>query len=224
LTTNLAVANSYPVEENYKGLIETTNVIEVVDQETYRAAGERCKTIVAYEKEIFEYFEPMRKAADDQKKIILAKRDALLDPLAEKKAAQVAKLKSWDMAQERVRLESERKAQEAARKAAEDEALARAAALEKEATPEAKAEAEAIIQAPVLAPQIILPSSVPKGYGTFTRKTWKASVTDLRALVRGVAEGFVPLQAIAVNEAWLNGQARALRAELKYPGVVPFES
>lgn len=59
----------------------------------------------------------------------------------------------------------------------------------------------------------------PEVAGISRRETWHAEVLDMRALVRGVAEGNVPLAAIEPNQRFLNGQARALRAELRYPGV-----
>lgn len=65
----------------------------------------------------------------------------------------------------------------------------------------------------------IVQQEVPVVSGIARREQWHAEVTDLRALVRGVADGHVPMAAIEANQTFLNGQARALRSELRYPGV-----
>jgi len=51
------------------------------------------------------------------------------------------------------------------------------------------------------------------------RKTWKAKVTSLVLLVKAVAEGIVPIQAIEANQKFLDNQARAMHGVLNYPGV-----
>lgn len=65
----------------------------------------------------------------------------------------------------------------------------------------------------------IVPHEVPRVAGISQREPWYAEVHDLRALVVAVAEGRVPLAAVQENSSFLNGQARALREELRYPGV-----
>ena len=44
-------------------------------------------------------------------------------------------------------------------------------------------------------------------------------MTDLAALVAAVAAGEVPLAALEPHLPFLNQQARALKDELRYPGV-----
>jgi hypothetical protein len=43
------------------------------------------------------------------------------------------------------------------------------------------------------------------------------------ALVKAVAAGTVPIQALEANTVFLNGQARMLKAALAYPGVKAIE-
>ena len=69
----------------------------------------------------------------------------------------------------------------------------------------------------VVAP--VIPHEAPRVAGIAQRELWRAEVTDLRALVLAVASGSVPLAALTANSTFLNGQARALREELRYPGV-----
>jgi hypothetical protein len=78
---------------------------------------------------------------------------------------------------------------------------------------------EAVLVAPVVVPPVYVPPAVPKGMGNFTRRTWCAEVVDLMALVKAVAIGKVPLQAIEANTVFLNGQARMVKSALAYDGV-----
>ena len=60
-------------------------------------------------------------------------------------------------------------------------------------------------------------AKAPKGVST--RQSWRAEVTDLKALVKGVASGKVPLEAVQANTMYLNGVSRSMKAEMKFPGV-----
>lgn len=48
---------------------------------------------------------------------------------------------------------------------------------------------------------------------------WSSEVTDLIALVKAVADGTAPLEALEANSKFLDNQARALKANMKYAGV-----
>ena len=52
------------------------------------------------------------------------------------------------------------------------------------------------------------------------REVWSCNVTDLKALVEAVAKGRVPLMALQANTVFLGQQARSMKGELRYPGVV----
>jgi|ERR1051325_2140862 hypothetical protein len=191
-------------------------LIKVVDAATYAQAGDRCKAIVALEKKVGEYWDPLVTGAHKTWKALVAKRSQFLAPLAEAKKAQSSHMKVWDQEQESQRQEAERMAQESARKKAEDEALAEAAALEKQGN---KAEAEKIIVAPLDVPQVVVQKTTPTGYGSFTRTSWKAEVSDIKALARAVLSGQVPEQALMGNIIFLGQQARSLKEAMKWPGV-----
>jgi hypothetical protein len=50
------------------------------------------------------------------------------------------------------------------------------------------------------------------------RKRYKGVVTDIGALVRAVADGRVPLEALTVNKRWLDAQVNAQRDEFQLDG------
>jgi hypothetical protein len=219
MTPPVATAEPVEIEQTLQQEVRSMTVVKVADAQTFQQAGDRCKAIVALEKKVHEYWDPLVDGAHKTWKALVAKRAEFLDPLAENKKAQSASMKTWEWEQERKREEAERAAQAAAREQAEDAALAAAAAMEKEGTVESKAAAEAIIQAPVAVPQVVVPKTVPAGHGTFTKKAWKAQVTDIKALARAVLAGQVPEQALQGNDVFLGQQVRSLKDAMRWPGV-----
>lgn len=129
---------------------------------------------------------------------------------------------------ERERLAAlEREQQEAARKA-QEEAQAAAAAGDQEAAQRAMAEAEAAqqqaavtamtAQVVTIAPQVVEPAKIS---GISGRVTYSAEVTDLMKLVKAVAAGTAPLEALQADAKFLGAQARAFKkAGELYPGVM----
>lgn len=195
--------------------VNSIQIVKVVDAETHQKAGELWKEITAAEKEVKAYWDKLTDGAHKVWKGLVSKRDAMLDPLAAKKKEQTDSAKAWVAQEERKRRELELKAQEAARKQAEDDALAAAAALEKEGR---KEEAEAVIGSPVETPAVVVQSTVPKGLGGMTRTTWSAEVTDMKALADHVSKtGEIGL--ILANMTALNFLARGLKSGMNIPGV-----
>lgn len=123
--------------------------------------------------------------------------------------------------QEVIRREEEKHLQEEARKRAEEEVLR--AAIEAEIAGE-KEEAEAILQEPVYVPPIRVVSEIPKSKESHIRENWSAEIIDVMALVKGIAEGKVDIQAIEPNHLiknhpFLNTMASRYQLKLNIPGV-----
>lgn len=220
--TTLATIETRAEELNKEILPELSVAAEIVvrDAESYQMAGETWKSLTALEKKIKAYWEDDVSSALKLHRSLVAKRDAMLVPVGERKNALRLDMKAFEDEQERVRRVAQAKAEEEARKAAEEAALAQAVALEANGH---KAAAEAVIAAPVVVPSVFVPKTTPNGFGNATRRTWGAEVTDLMALVKAVAAGTVPIQAIEPNMVFLNGQSRMLKAALAYPGVRAIE-
>lgn len=208
------------IEQEIPAFLAILRTVKVLDIDTFKQAGDYCEQITDKEKKVHAYWDEDVERAHEAHKSLVAKRASFLDPLKTAKNWLKQQMKDWQTAEEHKRLEIERQAQEAARKLAEDQALAQAAALEKEGD---KAAAEEVISRPVDVPAIVVQNTIPKGYGSFTRKTWSADVTDLMSLVKAVAAGQAPLMALSANTAFLNNQARAMKQALNYPGVKAVE-
>ncbi len=218
MTTTLATIESKAEELNQEIIPELAIAGEIVvkDAMTYQMAGETWKSLTALEKKIKAYWEDDVTTALKLHRSLVAKRDAMLIPVGEQKNSLRLGMKTFEDEQERIRRAEQARLEEEARKAAEEAALAQAVALEMNGH---KAAAEAVIAAPVVAPAVYVPKTTPTGFGNATRRTWGAEVTDLMALVKAVAAGIVPIQAIEANTVFLGQQARALKSALQYPGV-----
>jgi hypothetical protein len=218
MTTTLATIESKAEELNQEIIPELAIAGEIVvkDAMTYQMAGETWKSLTALEKKIKAYWEDDVTTALKLHRSLVAKRDAMLIPVGEQKNSLRLGMKTFEDEQERIRRAEQARLEEEARKAAEEAALAQAVALEMNGH---KAAAEAVIAVPVVAPAVYVPKTTPTGFGNATRRVWGAEVTDLMALVKAVAAGTVPIQAIEANSVFLNQQARALKSALQYPGV-----
>ena len=206
----------HDIEQALRAKAEALGIVHVVDAETFEAADENLKFMRGIKKDWIEYWKDIKDNTYKAWKGVVAKEKNIVDVVEERERAQKDDAKVWFDAWERERLEAERLAQEAARRQAEDEALARAVALEAQGE---KQEAEAILAAPIPVPQVILPRSVPAGHGGMTQKYYSAVVVDIKALAKAVLEGKVPVQAIQGNDVFLNAQARQFKETMSYPGV-----
>jgi len=61
---------------------------------------------------------------------------------------------------------------------------------------------------------------MPKAKGVSTRTNWKASVTDIGALISAVAEGKAPITLLTVDISAANKFAKAVRDTLNVPGLI----
>lgn len=209
-------------------LVETTDIkkqtqltlavahtFKVTSVAQYEEAGGMLKAIMALKKQVAETFDPHIKRAYDAHRSLVSEKRLHETPLEDAEKALKKVMLGFQMAEEQKRREAEARAQEEARKQREKLEAQAAKAAEK-----GKVEKAAVLQATaasVVSP--IIPTTTPKLAGVSTRVTWKAEVTDLMTLVKAVAAGTVPLNALLADNAFLNGQARAMKDTLAYPGV-----
>jgi hypothetical protein len=197
-------------------LSDEVRAVRVVTPSDYTAAGLFLRSIKGKIKEIDTLRKSMTKPLDESKKNIMALFQPAELKLAEAVTVVSRAMITWENEQETKRREFERRAQAEAQKRAEEEALAMA--IEVEATGDTEL-AEVIIAESVIAPPVKILSTVPKINGTFSRETWSAEVTDIKALAIAVAAGQAPVESLQANMTFLNQMARSFRDSLKYPGV-----
>lgn len=147
----------------------------------------------------------------------VADRDKYLDPLGKARELLKAALFKYQTDERGRQLKAQMALDLAAKKEAEDRKLAEALHEAEMGNNEAS---DAILAEPVNIAPAIAPVNIPKVKGfTGPRDNYSAQCTDLAALVKAIANGSVPMAAIEPNQVFLNGQARQLKKEMKYPGV-----
>lgn len=211
--TAIVEANAIALEASETLVIAQGFRVSTVTQ--YEEAGAKLKGIKGLLARIDAVFDPHIKRAHDAHKALVAEKKEHQSPLQTAEALLKRSILGFQQEEERKRLELEAKAQEEARKEREklEAKAAKLAAKGKTEQAEAVAATAAAVVAPIIAP------TTPKVAGISMRTTYRAEVVSLMDLVKAVAAGTVPLNALQANQVFLNNQARAMRETLAYPGV-----
>lgn len=221
------------IEIQSQQIVETTKNLSIVNHADYLAAGEYLKTIKRAQKKVKEIFDDPKKKASDAHKSICALERQFLEPLKKSENECSSKVSQYMIEERRKRQEEERKAREEAERIAREEAeklriqqeenrLKTAEMLDSQGF---KEEAEQVLSEPEQTPAPIVqvtyqkPEEKEKVQGLHVRSSYSAEVYDLMALVKEVAAGRQPIACLEANTKFLNNQARALKNELRIPGV-----
>jgi len=199
---------------------QSFQIVKVADAESFERGSAALRTIKEFLRRVAELFDPIDAAQIAARKTTIAQRKSLEDKPKALELAQKAELVAYDLRQEAIRREAEAVAERERKRIEEDARIQ--AALEAESRGEATV-AEAILEAPhpptpVFAPPAIVPEA-PKAEGLSFRSNFRAEVSDLALLVKAVAAGEAPIGALLPNLPMLNQMARAMKQELRLPGV-----
>lgn len=200
--------------ESTQQVTTQAQVLIVTDSASFCRAGEFMLTLKALEKQITGVFGPIIAASHHAHQEALAQQKALLAPVQAARGYLDDQTAAYLDQEARQRAAREAALTAEAERQAEAAQVAEAARLEQDGR---RAEAEAVLAAPPIVAPIIL--DAPQAAGVSSRMDTHAVVTDLPALIRAVAAGTVPLAALLPNLPYLNGQAKALKGLLRYPGV-----
>jgi len=205
------------IEKDGMLLVQQAEELRVVDSETFQQAGVFVRRVTAGIKVAHELMDPICDSAHTAHKVAVAQLKKLVEPFDTAKRIVGVQTSAWDQ-RERERVQQAQQAAEAERRRLEDdERLRTATRLEAQGK---SAAAEAALTAPVQVPVFTPPvRQVEKAEGLSFRDNWKAEVTDLLALVQAVADGKASLNCLEPNMVTLNGLARALKAQMRVPGV-----
>lgn len=204
------------IEQKALVVVASATQVKIVDSESYILAGEMWKRLADMEKEAHEHFDPVVKSTDKAHKDAVALRKKVLDPIEGAKTYVKSQMSAYDAEQERIRIATENRLREEARKREEDARINEAVAMEQEGN---GILAEMILSEPVETPVVIVQKEVPKmAGGPVYRTVWDAEVTDLMALVKAVAAGQVSVNALLPNQTFLRQQAQSLKETFKVPG------
>jgi hypothetical protein len=127
LDANPAVELWQAIEQAVKG-----GTVKIVDAATAQAAAARYKKLRDLEKMWKGHHDPVVASAYETHRLACEQRKKGLDPIAKETRAQADEIGRWDMEQERIREEEQRRLEAEARKKEEDAALEAAALLEED--------------------------------------------------------------------------------------------
>ena len=131
-------------------IVERARSMAITNAEENAHAGAFLGQIMAAKKKLMAWFDPIVTSAHATHKAATGARSAALAPIEAAEVAVKGMIAAWDRQERQARLLREDREREAARRRAEDDQIARAAALEAAGQPKA---AERVLQAPVVVPQ-----------------------------------------------------------------------
>jgi hypothetical protein len=221
MATETALIPRYPdlEQESQSWLARLGPALHIISSETYQQADELLTGIKGLRASIAESCDPVISATHKAHAAACRQKRDLEAPLIDAENALKKSMLNYNAEQERKRLAEQRRLEAEQRAREEEERLAEAEALEAAGEHEL---AEEALEAPSIAPPIVLPAAVPKVKSQI-RTTWAAEVTDKARLIQGIRAGIVPLNAVDVNQSVLDASARALGAQMCWPGVRVFE-
>lgn len=208
------------VEAEVAPFVKTMTDLTVTDAETYAAALKHRARAVAFVKRIDALLDPLKKDFWTPYKRVGKLIDTLTAGLSSEREAIDRRAYRWNQDEkERIRKENE-----AAQKKADDER--RAAEDAKRAVSQdlvgkgKTAAALEVLQTPVEVPPPVMQSAeAPKVEGTAAVENWQWEGTDLGALVQGIIQHTVPLEAVTWNGPVITKAAKQMKQALGWPGV-----
>ena len=203
-------------------VVQQAAMVRIVDQNSYNlAAALLTEQIIPFRKRWKEYWETLRKPAYAAYQAILDKFNEGDRPAENAEKQVKLAILGWDLEQDRIRQELQRKAQEEAERKEQEERLAAAVIAEESGATEEQV--EEIVSAPVVVVAASVEPTYQRAAGiSKARDNWKAKVTDMKKLCAAVAKGLVPADYVLPNESALNDRAMADKNTLNIPGVVPY--
>jgi hypothetical protein len=200
------------------GAVVWANSMIVACKEDADAAMSKLSQIKTIRKRWTNYWEPLKKAANESWKAIVAKEKEGTDVADEAERIAKGKVLAWQQA------EARRAAAEQARLQAEADEKARKERdrLEKEAaklkTPELRQE-RLEAAASIVAPVVTITAPTATAAGTSVRKTWKAELVDIGKLIEAAPGNATAASLLVFNEQAANAFARATKGNVAIPGV-----
>ncbi len=196
---------------------ERARGIQICVPEQHLAACDLLLAIKALRNKAEEHHRPVIAAAHKAHQQALAALERIDGPLAEAEGLIKPKIAAYEDEQKRIEAENQRRADEKARR--EQEELLEAQVQQAEEQGASPEEVQAIIEQPIIVPRPVTAPTFQRVAGVSTSVTWKAEVTDIRALCRAIGEGKAAQTLVLPNSTALNGMARALKQSFSIPGV-----
>lgn len=208
--------NEEQLRSNYSPVIARADGIEVLTQDDHEDASLCFKDIHQAKNRVRTEMDPIISDANQVHKKLTSLRKRLLAPLELAGEIIKGKLDVYETEQRRIAEAATKKAEEEALEKEEERRLQEAFEKVEEGDDD---EAAAILDEPVEAPVIKVEPKIAKVEGMSQRVSYKADVTDKKALICYVATHPQWSNLLDPNMAALNGLARSQKDEFSLPGV-----
>ena len=195
-------------------ILRQAESLQITTADEFQEAAVALREVASRRRDIDDERKRLVRPLDETRQRIQDLFRPALDGLARAEQLLKGSISRWNAEQDRLRRIAEAAAAEAARKESD-----RLAALAQRAAAAGKFEKAAALEGAADSVPIAEVAEPPKARGISTRESWKANVVDKGALVQAVADGKVPLDILDVNMSFLNQMARAMKGDLKWPGV-----
>ena len=218
-TTDIKPSKSAALVKQVLSVLDQAKNFIIKTDAQFVQCGELIRTVKNMRAQVAAVHDPVVAHWHEKHKDALAEKKKDDAPLAEAEQILKQRWDSYDREQKRHRAEEEDRLRREAIREEEERRQREAQTLVEEGREE---EAVELLTKDVGIEDVeVLPTSRPvKSEGISSRTTYHAEVTDLMKLVRAIAEGKVPVQAIEADMMFLNGQARLMqKAGELYPGV-----
>lgn len=200
----------------YAQIILEAQTITIVDSpEALEKANNLGRILQAGSKDAETFFKPIKQQIDGFKAPVLAHEKEFANPLDAEKRRLGVLITTWNEKCAREKEERDRLAREEAEKQAREEQLQRA--IELESSGEAEA-AEAVLDEPIFAPAVTRSEAPVRMTGQVGKTAYKCLVTDVKALLKAVAEGKAPMQCFMLDQGWLDRKAGLDKEGFDLPG------
>ena len=197
-------------------VLDASKITQVTTPEELEQANNAGRVLQASTKEVETFYKPLKQQVDAFKAPLLAHEKEFAGPVEAEKKRLGGLITGYNQEQERKRQEAERVAREEAEKAAREEALNRAIELEQSGDKEA---AEQVMNEPLqVAPVVIQQEAPVRMTGQVSGLKYKCIVTDVKALLKAVAEGRAPMQCFTLDQGWLDRKAGLDKDGFDLPG------
>ena len=210
-------ARKTELRKEHGAILEAAGRIQSIGSpEDEARAVEFGRLLQAASKEVESFFKDIKVQIDAIKKPVLADEHAAADVIEEAKKRLGKMLTTWGQKQREIQEAANRAAREEAERLARENLLERAIDLELSGEEE---QAAALLDEPVENHVVQVQTRVTtRASGQVSKTTYSATVTNLLELVKAVAAGKAPLQAIKANESYLNKKANLEKEGFSVPG------
>lgn len=198
-------------------IAEQANALIVKDAESYQASIGTLQTIAAMKDAVVNYWKPIKDAAHKAHRQICNAEKEMITPLDTASASLNRRASAWKQVETEREAAAQRQADLEAKKREEEIRLQQA--VEAEQRGESAEYIEQVLQTPVFVAPTEVEKMVPKVDGAGDSTRYWAEIDNLMELVKAVAAGRAPLDAIEANMVYLNAKARKEKEAMSVPGV-----